>query len=198
MTGGRTGLVLASGSASRLALLRAAGLLVHVHRPDVDEGAVKRASRADGPQAAALRLAELKARTAHAPGDLVIGADQILVCGDRWFDKPADLHEARDHLRRLRGRTHELVTACVLLRDGAIVWQHVARPSLTMRSFGDAFLDACLHAEGDALLSTVGAYRLEGPGLQLFDRVDGEHGAILGLPMLPLLAALRDLGAIAA
>lgn len=189
-------IVLASGSASRRALLHAAGLAFRVHRPDVDEAAIKRACRTAGPGEAALRLAEAKAATADAPGDLVIGADQILVCGDRWFDKPVDLAEARSHLRALRGRTHELVTAAVLMRDRAVLWRHVARPSLTMRVFGDAFLDAYLAAEGKVLLSTVGAYRLEGRGIGLFDRVEGEHGAILGLPMLPLLAALRGLGAI--
>ena len=189
-------LVLASGSAARRALLQAACVPVDVVRPDIDEAAVKRALAASGPDAAALRLAQDKALTVHAPNALVIGADQILVCGESWFDKPANLAEARTHLLALRGKTHELVTAVVLAQNGAVVWQHVTRPRLSMRAFSDAFLDAYLRAEGDALLSTVGAYRLEGRGVQLFDRVDGEHAAILGLPLLPLLGVLRQHGAL--
>ena len=189
-------LVLASGSTARRALLEAACVPAEVVRPDVDEAATKRALRAAGPDAAALRLAEQKAQAVHAPGALVIGADQILVCDGRWFDKPADPGEARSHLLALRGRTHELVTAAVLVEDGAVLWRHVARPRLSMRAFSDAFLDGYLRAEGQALLSTVGAYRLEGRGVQLFDAVDGEHGAILGLPVLALLGALRDRGAL--
>ena len=189
-------LILASGSAARRALLEAACVPVDVVWPDVDEAATKRAMRPAGPDVAALRLAEQKALTVQAPGALVIGADQILVCGDRWFDKPADMAEARAHLLALRGRTHELVTAVVLARDGVVAWRHVARPKLSMRAFSDAFLDDYLRTEGEALLSTVGAYRIEGRGVQLFDQVEGEHGAILGLPMLALLGALREWGVV--
>ena len=185
-------MVLASGSAARRALLHSAGLTFDVHRPDVDEAAIKRLHR--DAELAALALAEAKAHTAN--GDLVIGADQILVCGERWFDKPADLAEARRHLLALCGRRHELVTACVVLQHGTLVWRHIARPALTMRLFSDQFLDRYLRAEGEALCATVGAYRLEGLGIQLFDRVEGEHGTILGLPMLALLACLRDIGVV--
>lgn len=190
-------LVLASGSAARRTLLEAAGLSVEVVRPDVDEAAVKQAFRTDGAAAVATRLAEAKALTADAPGAVVIGADQILVCGGRWFDKPATSGEARAHLLALRGQMHELVTAAVLVRDRAVVWRCVAQPKLWVRRFSDAFLEAYLLDEGDALLSTVGAYRVEGRGMQLFDRIEGEHAAIIGLPLLPLLAALRDVDVVA-
>ena len=121
----------------------------------------------------------------------------MLVCEGRWFDKPAGMDGAREHLRALRGRTHELVSAMVCWRGGARVWQHLARPRLTMRDFSDGFLDAYLEAEGEAVLASVGAYRLEGPGVQLFDRIEGEHSAILGLPLLPLLGFLRQHGLLA-
>ncbi len=193
-------LVLASQSAARAMLLREAGLAVAVQPARIDEAAVKAAGQAEGAGAedVALALAGLKAARIRAAGCLVIGADQLLVCEDRWFDKPADLAAARQHLLALRGRTHHLVTAVVCLRDGTEVWHHVARPRLTMRGFSDVFLDAYLEAEGPRLLDCVGAYRLEGPGVQLFDRIEGEHAAILGLPLLPLLGFLRQNGAIAA
>lgn len=166
----------------------------------VDEAEVKASARVDGAAAdeATLLLAELKAqRIAHRdPDALVIGCDQMLVCGDRWFDKPADLDEARAHLEALRGRSHVLVTAVVCQIGQQRVWHHVARPMLTMRVFSDRFLADYLALEGAALTQTVGAYRLEGMGIHLFDRIEGEHGAILGLPMLPLLGYLRQHGVI--
>lgn len=191
-------LVLASASASRRALLDHAGLRFSVQAAAVDEAAVKREARASGasPADAALLLAQMKADrvAARHPAALVIGCDQLLVCDGRWFDKPADPAEARAQLLALRGRAHELVTAVTCLRDQRHVWHHVARPRLTMRSFGEDFLDAYLAAEGDAVTTTVGAYRLEGLGVHLFDAVVGEHAAILGLPLLPLLGFLRQHG----
>ncbi len=189
-------LVLASQSAARAALLDAAGLRFEARPARLDETAVKQACRAEGADAAetALTLAALKAQRIRDPHALVIGADQILVCGDAWFDKPADLGGARDQLRTLRGRTHRLVTAVACLRDGQEVWRHVAEPRLRMRGFSDAFLEHYLAAEGEAILSCVGAYRLEGLGVHLFDDVQGEHAAILGLPLLPLLGFLRQHG----
>jgi septum formation protein len=191
-------LVLASGSATRRVLMEAAGLGVTVKPVAVDEAAIKHAMAADGADAAetALTLADAKAMRVRDPGVLVIGADQLLVCDDVWFDKPPDIPSARAQLTRLRGRPHELVTAVVCWRDGRAIWHHVARPKLVMRPFSDAFLDSYLAAEGEALLSSVGAYRMEGLGMQLFDQVDGEHAAILGLPMLALLGFLRQHGAI--
>lgn len=187
-------LVLASESGARAGVLRAAGLRFEARAARVDEAAVKEACRAEGLEAAdaALTLAELKAARIRDPDALVIGADQLLVCDGAWFDKPADLDDARRHLQALRGRAHTLVTAVVCQRGGRTVWQHVATPRLHMRAFGDEVLNAHLAAEGDALLSCVGAYRLEGLGIHLFDRVEGEQAAILGLPLLPLLGFLRQ------
>ena len=196
-------LVLASASAARRAVLEAAGLRLAALAAAVDEAAIKESARSEGlpPQEAALVLADAKARRImpKAPEALVIGADQILVCPQedgslRWFDKPADLAAARAQLLALRGRAHRLVTAVVCWRHGERIWQHVAQPQLVMRDFSEAFLDAYLAMEGERVLSSVGAYRLEGPGVQLFREVQGEHSAILGLPLLPLLGFLRDHG----
>ena len=191
-------LVLASASASRKALLEQAGLLFETRAAHVDEAEIKRGARAEGASAAdtALLLARLKAeRVARRdPEALVIGCDQLLICEDRWFDKPADVADARAHLGLLRGRTHTLATAVLCQRGEQRLWHHVAQPRLTMRGFSDAFLDAYLAAEGDAVLSTVGAYRLEGLGAHLFDAVQGEHAAVLGLPLLPLFGFLRQHG----
>lgn len=191
-------LILASQSTARAALLTAAGLRFEVRPARVDEAAVKQACRAEGAAAAdtTLTLAGLKARRIRDPEALIIGADQILVCGETWFDKPADLDGARTQLQALRGQTHCLVTAVVCLRGGREVWRHVTEPRLRMRGFSDAFLEEYLTAEGDAVLACVGAYRLEGLGVHLFDDVQGEHSAILGLPLLPLLGFLRQHGII--
>jgi septum formation protein len=194
-------LILASASAARLALLRGAGLVVEAHPAHVDEAAIKEAARADGasPDEAALLLAELKAaRIARRhPDALVIAADQLLVVGEKWFDKPPTRDAARAQLLALRGRTHTLVTAVLCQRGDARVWHHVARPSLTMREFSAGFLAAYLAAEGDALTACVGAYRLEGMGVQLFERIEGDYFSILGLPLLPLLGFLRQHGGLA-
>jgi septum formation protein len=193
-------LVLASASAARRALLTAAGLRFEAIATDIDEDAVKREAHVLGCDAAqtARRLAHLKARAVDRPGAVVIGCDQILVCGAAWFDKPPTLDVARAHLRSLRGHAHTLATATVALRNGVEVWRHAAAPRLVMRRFTDSFLEAYLAAEGEQVLGSVGAYRLEGLGMHLFDSVQGEYGAILGLPMLPLLGFLRDCGMIAA
>ena len=195
-------LILASASTSRQDVLRRAGLRFEARAAAVDEAAVKQSARASGATAVetAVLLAELKARRI-ARGDpeaLVIGCDQLLVCDGIWFDKPADLAEAGTHLRALRGRTHTLVTALLCQRGEQRLWHHVAQPRLTMRGFSDAFIDAYLAAEGEALTTTVGAYRLEGLGVHLFDAIEGEHAAILGLPMLPLLGFLRQNGVLSA
>jgi len=193
-----TQLILASQSPYRAGLLRGAGVTFTAVPAHIDEAAVKRVAIASGQDVAgtAMQLARLKAAkiAAENPKALVIGADQILVCGPDWFDKPADLAEARSHLCRLRGRTHRLVTATICLHGGTERWQHIAEPALTMRNFSDAFLDAYLAIEGDHALSTVGAYRLEDQGIQLFDHIDGDHSAIVGLPLLPVLSFLRSIG----
>jgi len=143
-----------------------------------------------------MELARRKAGDVYHPGATVVGCDQLLVCGADWFDKPSGLPAARRQLQALRGQTHTLETACVVFRDGREIFSHIARPRLTMRAFSDAFLDAYLAVEGEAVLGSVGAYRLEGLGIQLFDRIEGDHSAILGLPMLPLLGFLRANGMI--
>lgn len=202
MRGDAPPVVLASQSAARIGLLRDAGLVVEVRPARLDEDAIKRSAQADGIAAAetALILAEAKAANVARsnPDMLVIGADQMLVCEGSWFDKPADMDAAAVQLRTLRGRSHELVSAVVCHRHGRRIWHHLACPVLTMRAFSDAFLDAYLAAEGDALLASVGAYRLEGPGIQLFSRIEGEFSAILGLPMIALLDFLRGHGVVPA
>ncbi len=191
-------LVLASSSATRRELLTRAGLRFTAEAAAVDEEAIKESAQAEGipPADAAILLAEAKARriATRRPEALVIGCDQLLVCGGEWFSKPESAAAARAQLQRLRGRRHELVTASVAWRGGQRVWQDVTTPRLTMRTFSDAFLDAYLAAEGERVLASVGAYRLEGPGIHLFSRVEGEHSAILGLPLLPLLHFLRGHG----
>ncbi len=193
-------LVLASGSAARRALMAAAGLKFTVQTSMVDESAVKHSMQADGAtaQAVALALAAAKARSNAAPGALVIGADQILICNGAWYDKPGDPDAVMEHLLRLRGHTHTLVTAVCCWRDGVGLWQDCARCELTMRDFSMAFLEAYLAEEGAACTGCVGGYRFEGLGQHLFAAVKGEHAAILGLPMLPLLAFLRHYGVLLA
>jgi septum formation protein len=188
-------LVLASASSSRRNLLAAAGLQFQVLPAHVDEASVKQTAQVGGRSVAdtALALADLKAAHVAAgnPGALVIGADQILVCDGVWYDKPVDQAAARLQLSALRGRSHTLATAVTCHQHGARVWHHVAEPHLTMRRFSDTFLDSYLAAEGESVTSTVGAYRLEERGVHLFERIDGDHAAILGLPLLPLLCFLR-------
>jgi septum formation protein len=166
----------------------------------VDETALKARFRARHLEtaAAALELARAKARLvcARHPGSRVIGADQILDCDGAWFDKPADLSAARQHLRRLRGRDHRLVCAVAVFRDGAELWHHVETARLTLRAFSDEFLERYLREGGAEMLESVGAYRLEGTGAQLFSAIDGDYFTILGLPLLPLLAFLREDGAL--
>lgn len=190
-----TALVLASASSSRAQLLQAAGLDATSDPADLDEGIVKAAMAAEGRSAedAAQALAILKAQAVSLrhPGAAVIGGDQILDCEGRWFDKPADMSQARDHLLALRGRRHGLATALAVVRDGEPLWQHCETAHLTMRSFSDDFLEAYLARAGQELCQTVGAYRLEEHGVQLFEAIDGDHFTILGLPLLPLLSYLR-------
>lgn len=190
-------LVLASGSAARRRLLEAAGLTFEVDVPRVDEEAAKASLRAEGlrPRDQADALAALKALSvSRSRPDFVIGADQMLALGDKVFDKPKDVNEAREHLLQLRGQTHELITAAVVAREGVIIWRHIDTPKLKMRAFSEAFLDDYLARAGDQVLRSVGAYQLEGLGAQLFERVDGDYFSVLGLQLLPLLAFLREHG----
>lgn len=194
-------LVLASASRSRLTILCNAGLDPVQDASSIDEDQVKNSLKADGADAAqvAVTLAELKAQeTAHRhPGALVIGADQMLDCEGSWFDKPSDISQARENLQSLRGKTHELVTAAVVVRDDRCIWRHVDRARLTMRDFSDGFIDDYLDRVGADVCLSVGAYQLEGMGAQLFSRIDGDFFTILGLPLLPLLDTLRSHGIVA-
>ena len=188
-------IVLASQSTARASVLRGAGVAFTQVPAAVDEDRPKQALRAQGPAAVALHLAHAKAAAVDlGDGTLVIGADQILVCDGVWFDKPPNLTGARAHLQALRGRSHTLVTAVVLHRGGEPVWDHVALPTLRMRDVSDAAIDALLALDGAACVKTVGAYRVEGPGIQLFSAIEGEWSAVLGLPLLSLLAAMRAQG----
>jgi septum formation protein len=194
-------LILASASPIRKKLLAAAGLEVRVEPALVDEEAIKRIFQVDRQAAAdcALALAEAKARQIaenhqHA---LVVGADQILVCDKIWLNKPADLADARAQLQALRGRTHKLVTAVCVVREVARIWHTVSSAKLTMRYFSDAFLDTYLGAEQPAALGSVGGYRFEERGIQLFSDIQGDYFTILGLPLLELLGFLRTCGALA-
>lgn len=190
----RLAVTLASTSKSRRALLATAGVEAESAAPNVDEEAFRNAMRANRlpVREQAMQLAELKAMrvSAQRPG-LVIGGDQMLALGDQAFDKPADLEAAKNHLRQLSGKSHTLETAIVVCEDGAPVWRHLARPKLTMRPLTEEFIETYVSACGDALLSTVGAYQLEGLGAQLFARIEGDYFSILGLPLLPLLDYLR-------
>ncbi|ALJ34001.1 Maf-like protein [Azospirillum brasilense] len=201
MSGAIPTVVLASGSRTRAEMLERAGVRVTLAPAAVDEEEIKLAARAEGApvEDVAEALAELKAQrvTRKHPGALVIGADQMLECEGRWFDKPADRDAARTQLQDLRGKTHRLVSCAVVIRDGERLWHHVDRARLTMRPFSDAFLESYLNAAGDDVMGSVGAYHLEGLGAQLFHRVDGDFFTILGLPLLPLLGFLRVHGVIA-
>lgn len=194
-------LILASASATRARLLEAAGVTVRRQPASVDEGAVKDALQADGVAAgdAAVALAELKAQqiAAQAPeGAIVLGADQILTCEGRWFDKPADAQQARLQLCALSGRRHELWTAAVASRNGGRAWHHLATARLWMRSCSAAFIGGYLAALGPDALSSVGSYQIEGLGAQLFARIEGDHFAIQGLPLLEVIEFLRVQGAL--
>ena len=190
-------LLLASASPSRRKLLEAAGVRFRVVATNVDETALKRGLAAQGlansPAAVAEAVAAAKARGASLPlgASLVVGADQILALGDELFDKPGDLVTARAQLERLRGRVHQLFSAVALARDGEVVWSMVDRATLAMRNFSDAFLDAYLAEAGPGLCQIVGSYEIEGRGIQLFQRVEGDHFTIIGLPLMPLLHELR-------
>jgi septum formation protein len=188
--------VLASASAIRRTLLTNAGIPCIADPGAVDEYEVKRAMKADGASAGAVSetLAELKAMRV-APrhsGALVFGADSMLECNGIWFDKPADRDHAAAHLTALSGRTHQLISSAVCVRNGARVWHHTSIASLTMRPLSKAFIDAYLDAVGPAVQRSVGAYQLEGLGAQLFAKIEGDYFTILGLPLLPMLAFLRD------
>ena len=191
-------LILASKSTARRALLENAGIPFRWMDAAVDEGTLKRdaASASVGVEETALTLAETKALTVSEtePDALVLGCDQVLALDDRLFDKPTTMADARNHLLTLRGRSHRLISAAVLVREGTVVWRLTDIATLTMRDVSDTYIERYLENEGDAVLSSVGAYRLESLGVQLFRSIEGSYFTILGLPLLPLLEELRNRG----
>lgn len=181
-------------------MLRSAGLEIAAHPSDLDEFPLKAKLEKNGSSGRdiALALAEAKARAVatHFPDALVIGADQILDCDGRRYDKPANREEARAQLIALRGRTHELVSAVVVVQGDRLLWRYAEQARLRMRDFSDAFLDFYLIKADSGLTGSVGAYQLENLGAQLFSSVEGDFFVILGLPLIPLLAFLREKGVI--
>lgn len=194
-------IILASASPARTALLANAGVAHSVAPAAVDEDGIRRSLLKDGtaPKDVAPALAEAKALdiSAAEPGVLVIGADQLLVRNGAIYDKPRSLEAAAGQLRELRGRGHDLITSVCLAESARVTWRHTEVARLQMRQLSDQFIADYLSAGGAALLSSVGAYQLEGLGGQLFSRVEGDYFSILGLPLLPLLAALRERGVLA-
>lgn len=195
-------LILASSSRSRRIMLESAGVAFSVMVPAIDEAILKSVlldSGSDGHRIAE-ELAQAKTLSVshHHPGSLVLGADQVLVCEGRTFSKSDTEAEARETLNALCGREHQLITAAIIARDGVALWRHTETAVLKMRKFSTAFLDQYLTAEIPEILGSVGCYHIEGRGAQLFSEVAGDQFCIRGLPLIPVLSALRDFGAIAA
>lgn len=193
-------IILASSSPFRQAMLNNAGIAFHVVPAEISERAVEATLQDSGatPDDVALVLAQAKALdvSERHPGALVLGCDQTLSLDDRLFHKPADMEGARRHLLALSGRTHQLNSAAVLVRDGEVLWSHVGTANMTMRALDPAFIGRHLARVGAKALASVGAYQIEGEGIQLFDRIEGDTFTIIGLPLLEVMSALRELGAI--
>ncbi|HXV25211.1 MAG TPA: nucleoside triphosphate pyrophosphatase [Alphaproteobacteria bacterium] len=198
IAGSRSDLVLASGSTIRAQLLCRAAVPFLQDPPEIDEAAAKAALCQAGAKAdeAALELARLKAMAVcpRHPNRIVLGTDQLLICEGEWLDKPGSRARAFEQLERLSGRRHTLATALILLRAGRPVWSHLETPEVQMRQLTTGLITAYLDVAGESALQSVGAYQLEGPGAQLLESITGDVFAVLGLPMLPLLAALRREG----
>lgn len=189
-------LILASKSAARRAMLENAGVTFAVQAADVDEETVKAAHDPSDPAGLAVELARVKALAVsrHDPDAWVLGADQTLSFADGLVSKAPSLAAARARLAEMRGRTHRLHSGAALAHKGQVVWSGVDTATMRMRDFSDAFLDAYLAGEGEVLLGSVGAYRLEGPGAQLFEAVEGDYFTVLGMPLWPVLTELRRAG----
>ncbi len=193
-------LVLASKSASRRAMLDAAGVAYLSIPTDIDERAVEAGLHGALPAdiAEALSVAKAAAVAADHPDALVLGSDSLVVCDRRRFDKPASREEAAEHLRFFSGRVIELHSAAALVKDGGCVWSHASLARLHMRALSEKFIEHYLGLEWPAIGHTVGAFRIEGPGVQLFDSIEGDQFTVLGMPLLPLLGALREEGVLIA
>ena len=198
--------ILASASHIRSRILENSGVEHTCITSSVDEDEIKQSMKKDGAdvESVAIALAEAKAWEVagklvaeHQPDVLVIGADQILECDGRWFNKPSDRKAAAETLRALRGRTHRLISAVTVFRGDECIWRYLESPGLTMRNFSEGFLEDYLNAAGSEILDSVGAYRLEGSGAQLFSRIDGDYFTILGLPLLALMEFLREVDVLA-
>jgi septum formation protein len=189
-------IILASASEARRRMLDSAGIAANAIPSGIDETVLKSRylEAALAGEELAQRLAEAKALAVSAQhrDHLILGADQVLLLGRRLFDKPRSAADARTQLLELRGRTHVLVTAVAAAHGSAILWSHCEAAKLSMRDFTDAFLDEYIGALGDELLNTVGSYKIEGRGIQLFERIEGDYFTIIGLPLLPLLSYLRS------
>lgn len=183
-------------------MLQAVGVSFDIQPASLDEDSLKLSLKAEGATAQALAdtLAEMKALriSQKQPDAWVIGSDQVLTCDDEWFDKPEDIAGAERHLRRLSGKSHQLISSAVIVRNGQRLWGHTDHATLLMRPLSEAFIDQYLAVVGDAALKSVGAYQLEGLGAHLFARIDGNHFTILGLPLLQLLDYLRSNGMVPA
>ncbi len=191
-------LVLASKSTARQALLASARIPFETVVADIDERAIEKESQSAAPDDVALHLARAKALhvASSKPGRLVLGADQTLALGARRFSKPKDLAQAAEQLRAFSGATHHLHSGIAIARDGNILFEHVASAGMHVRNLSDAFIKAYLDEVGDAALTSVGAYQVEGAGIHLFEKIDGDHSTIMGLPLMPLLDFLRRHGAL--
>lgn len=193
-------LILASSSPFRRMLMNNAGLQFEAIPANIDERAIEAPLEKNGasPDAVALVLAKAKAKEVsdRFPGSLVIGSDQTMSLGDRVFHKPKTMADAENHLRSLSAQTHRLNSAIALALNGDIIWEHMSHAALTMRALSNEFITRHVNRVGEKALSSVGAYQLEGEGIQLFSKIDGDYFTIVGLPMLPLLEKLRELGTI--
>lgn len=193
-----TSLVLASSSPFRRMLMKNAGLTFEHQAADIDEREIEAGLADADPATVATVLAEAKARNVSAvrPGSFVIGSDQTMSLGKRIYHKAADASEAKANLLSLSGKTHRLNSAVVIVLNGEVVWEHVGHADLTMRELSPEFIDDYMTLTGPDVLKSVGSYQLEGVGIQLFSKIDGDYFTIVGLPMLVLLQKLRELGAV--
>ncbi len=187
-------IVLASKSASRRAMLEAAGVAFEVRAANVDERALEAALKDAAPDEVALELAKAKALAVAENERPVLGSDSLVVVDGQRFDKPADREEAANHLRAFSGHTMQLHSAAAIARDGKIIWQHAARADLTVRNLSDRFIEGYLDAEWPDVRYCVGVFRIEALGPQLFTKIEGDQFTVLGMPLLPVLGALRDFG----